>query len=62
MAAPMVTAAAAMVYSCNSSITLSQVKQILLESVTPLDSLNGRVLSGGMLNLGAAVEAAQAVN
>lgn len=55
MAAPMVTAAAAMVYSHFPDITLSDVKQILLSSVTKLDTLSGSVASGGMLNLGAAM-------
>ncbi len=62
MAAPMVAAAAAMVYSYDSDITLSQVKEILLGSVTPLNSLSGKVLSGGLLNLGAAMEMAAALN
>lgn len=55
MAAPMVTAAAAMLYSYHADITLDDVKEILLASVTKLDSLSGKVASGGMLNLGAAM-------
>ena len=57
MAAPMVTAAAAMLYSHYSTITLADVKDILLETVQPVDSLAGRTLTGGMLNLGAAMTA-----
>lgn len=55
MAAPMVTAAAAMLYSHHEDITLADVREILLSSVTKLDSLSGVVASGGMLNLGAAM-------
>ena len=55
MAAPMVTAAAAMLYSERSDLTLADVKDILLSSVRKLDSLSGSVSSGGMLNLAAAM-------
>ena len=55
MAAPMVTAAAAMVYSADAGLTLADVKEILLRSARPLDSLTGNVASGGMLDLGAAM-------
>jgi len=56
MAAPMVTAAAAMVYSNYSGITLADVKEILLSSVQKLDSLSGNVSSGGMLDLASAMQ------
>ena len=55
MAAPMVTAAAAMVYSYYPDITLADVKEILLSSVQPLDTLRGLTATGGMLDLGAAM-------
>ncbi len=55
MAAPMVTAAAAMLYSYYDDITLADVKDILLASVTELDTLTDSVATGGMLNLGAAM-------
>jgi subtilisin family serine protease len=55
MAAPMVTAAAAMLYSYRSDITLADVKTILLVSVKKLDSLSGNTATGGMLDLGAAM-------
>lgn len=55
MAAPMVTAAAAMVYSYYEGITLADVKEIILNSVKKLDSLDGKVATGGMLDLGAAL-------
>lgn len=55
MAAPMVTAAAAMVYSYFDDITLADVKEILLSTVQPLDSLEGLTATGGMLDFGAAL-------
>ncbi len=57
MAAPMVTAAAAMVYSHFDQSSLADVKEILLSSATTLDSLHSRTASSGMLNLGAALSA-----
>ena len=55
MAAPMVSAAAAMVYSAFPKATLADVKDILLASVHKLDCLTGRTATGGMLDLGAAM-------
>lgn len=55
MAAPMVTGAAAMVYSYYDTISLADVKEILLNSVTPMSALAGKTVSGGMLNVGAAL-------
>ena len=55
MAAPMVSAAAALVYSHYADITLADVKEILLSTVTKLESLEDSVLSGGMLDLGSAL-------
>lgn len=55
MAAPMVTAAAAMVYSQFDQITIADVKDILLSSVKKLDTLRGLVGTGGMLDIGAAL-------
>lgn len=51
----MVTGAAAMVWSHFDGIGAAEVKEILLNSVTPLDSLSGKVKTGGMLNVGAAL-------
>jgi len=56
MAAPMVTGAAAMVYSYFDGIGPADVKEILLSTVTPLESLSGKTLTGGMLNVGAALK------
>lgn len=55
MAAPMVTAAAAMLYSHYADITLADVKEVLLASARQLDTLSGSVLTGGMLDLGTAM-------
>ena len=55
MAAPMVTAAAAMLYSHYDDATLADVKDILLASVKTLDTLDGVTVTGGMLDLGAAM-------
>lgn len=55
MAAPMVAGAAAMVYSYYDGIGPADVKEILLKTVTPLESLSGKTLTGGMLNVGAAL-------
>jgi len=51
MAALFVSAVAAMVLSHFGDISLEEVKEILLSSVTPLDCLSETTLSGGMLNL-----------
>lgn len=55
MAAPMVTGVAAMVYSCRTDLALSDVKNALLSSARPLESLTGKVTSGGLLNAYAAL-------
>lgn len=55
MAAPMVTGAAALLYSQYEDITLSQVKDVILASVSPLDSLSKVVKTGGMLDAYAAL-------
>lgn len=51
MAAPMVSAAAAMVYSHYENITLSDVKDILLNSVKEVSGMKNKVLTGGMLDV-----------
>ena len=57
MAAPMVTAAAALVYSCCTKLSLAQVRDVLLSSVRPLSALAGKVTTGGMLDVAAALAA-----
>ncbi|MHC1723596.1 MAG: S8 family peptidase [Aminipila sp.] len=56
MAAPMVTAVAALVYTGNADLSLSDVKEAILTSATPLDTLTGKVSSGGLLNAGLALK------
>ena len=56
MSAPFVSAAAALVYSRYEHITLADVKEILLSSAEKLESLDGVVFSGGMLDLGNALK------
>lgn len=55
MAAPMVTGAAAMVYSAHDGIGVADVKEILLSTVKPLESLSEVTSTGGMLDVGAAL-------
>ena len=55
MAAPMVSGAAAMVYSHFDGIGVADVKEILMSTVTPMESLKDVTVSGGMLNVGAAL-------
>ena len=54
MAAPMVTGAAALLYSYRPDFTVLDVKDALLQSARKLDTLTGRVSTGGMLDVGAA--------
>ena len=51
MAAPMVTGAAALLYSFHDSMNAEDAKELLLQSVTPLEQLKGKVKTGGMLNV-----------
>lgn len=50
MAAPMVSGIAAMLYAYRPGIDASTVKQILMNSVTKIDALDGKVASGGIIN------------
>ncbi len=49
-AAPIVTAAAALAWGQNPSMTPEQVKQRIIEATTPLEALEGKVVSGGIIN------------
>jgi subtilisin family serine protease len=55
MAAPFVTAAAAMVYSTNSDLTLADTRNIILQTVKSDTSLTSKTSTGGMLDCGSAV-------
>ncbi|MEY8355601.1 S8 family peptidase [Lachnospiraceae bacterium 54-53] len=50
MAAPMVTGVAAMLYSYRPDISLTDVKNIILNSSRKLDGLTGKTVSGGLLD------------
>lgn len=59
MAAPMVAAAAAMVYTDSQTATLLDAKNTVLSSARRLPSLRGKCITGGMLDVGAAITAGQ---
>lgn len=58
MAAPMVTATAALVYTNSDRISLEDTRDIILNNAAKLDTLKGMVATEGILNAGAAVKAA----
>lgn len=55
MSAPMVTGAAAMLYSYRTDLNLQDIKTVLLESAHKLEQLEGKVRCGGMLDVYAAL-------
>lgn len=55
MSAPMVTGAAAMLYSYRTDLDLMGVKNAIINSAKKLDGLNGKIASGGMLDTYAAI-------
>jgi len=50
-AAPLVTGAAALIWSANPNFDYQDVKNLLLENVDPRPSLEGKTVSGGRLNV-----------
>ena len=50
MATPFVSAAAALLLTMEPDLTPAEVRQRIISNVTPLESLNGKTVSGGMLN------------
>lgn len=56
MAAPMVTGVAAMLYSYYPDMLPEEIKPVLLDSVKTLDSLTGKVATGGMLDASRALK------
>ncbi|MEY8339099.1 S8 family peptidase [Lachnospiraceae bacterium 62-35] len=56
MAAPMVTGVAAMLYSSHPDWSIMDVKNAILNSSRKLDSLNGSLVTGGMLDAAAAMQ------
>ncbi len=59
MAAPFVSGAAALYLSHTPSATVTQVRDALLQTVDPLPALVGKTVTGGRLDLGRALGAAQ---
>ncbi len=57
MATPMVSGIAALVLAVNPDLTVKELRARLLESVDPLDTLQGKIVSGGRLNAARAVNA-----
>jgi subtilisin family serine protease len=55
MAAPQVSGVAALIVANNPKITVEQLKERLLRSVDTIDSLKGKVASGGRINAAKAV-------
>jgi thermitase len=55
MAAPLVSAAAAMVRAKDTSLTYTDIKNALRAHTRPLASLSGKTVSGGVLDLSAAL-------
>lgn len=60
MATPHVSGVAGLILAVNPNLTNLQIKDIILNSIDPLASLNGKVLTGGRLNAFNAVQAAEA--
>jgi len=56
MAAPHVTGALALYASINPDATAAELRQVLLDAAAPTDSLAGKTVTGGRLDLGAMVE------
>lgn len=56
MAAPMVTGIAAMLYSYHTDWTLADVKSAILQTVKPLESLQGKTVTGGIPDAYAAMQ------
>lgn len=61
MAAPMVSAVAAILFSLRSGSVPASVKDIIVSNTKPLDSLAGKCVSGGILNLDRCMKAADKI-
>lgn len=57
MAAPLVSAAAAMLRAKDSDLTYTQIKDALRDHTQPLASLSGKTVSGGLLSVATALSA-----
>ncbi len=61
MAAPMVSAVAAILFSLRSGSVPASVKDIIISNTKPLESLDGKCVSGGILNLDRCMKAADKI-
>lgn len=55
MAAPHVTGLAAMLYACQEHIYPAQAKEVIINTLTPLDSLSGHLINPGIPDADAAI-------
>ena len=62
MATPMVTGIAALILGLNPNLTYSQVKDIIMKSVDPIPSLQGKIVTGGRVNSFRAMQLAAGVS
>ena len=58
MAAPVVSGISAVMMSANPELTASDVKQIICETAASLPNLQGKIVTGGTVDGGAAVSKA----
>ena len=58
--APLVAGTAALLLSKNPALTVTQVKQAILSTASTRSSLSGKSVTGGIINVAAALEAADA--
>ena len=56
MAAPMVTGAAALIYSARTDLSLQDIKTAILSTVHKLAPLKGKTATGDMLDVSAAIK------
>ena len=56
MAAPMVTGAAALIYSARTDLSLQDIKTAILSTIHKLAPLKGKTATGGMLDVSAAIK------
>ncbi|MDD5064748.1 MAG: S8 family serine peptidase [Phycisphaerae bacterium] len=62
MATPYVAGACALIWSRNQSLNYLQVRDIILNTVDPIQALNGKCVTGGRLNLYKAITAVPALD
>jgi len=55
-AAPYATAAAALVWAVNPSLSYADIKRLVLETTDPVNALQGKTLTGGRLNVARALQ------